>query len=291
LLGLNRNTAYYQLTESKAQEKEVEDIEIKEQIEQIQLEFSYYGYRNITHAMTRAGQPHNHKKILRIMRKHGLKSQIIKLFKSYTNSKHKFPRYSNLIKKLTITEPNYVWGADITYIRLTNGFVYLAAIIDFFTKKIRGWVLSKHLDASLTIKALSKALATNPKPKYHHSDQGVQYCDYDYVGILKENEIQISMSDKGNPYQNNITESFFKTLKYNEVYLNEYESYEEALSNIENFIEVVYHKKRLHSSLGYLPPEEFEQKLFNEKSRNLEKNLINFNKQNISLNSAKSCWI
>ena len=167
----------------------------------------------------------------------------------------------------------------------------MAAIIDFHTKKIRGWVLSKRLDASLTIEALNKALTNNPKPKYHHSDQGVQYCDYDYVGILKNQEIQISMSDKGNPYQNNITESFFKTLKYNKVYLNEYESYEKALSNIENFIELVYHKKRLHSSLGYLPPEKFEQQFFNEKSRSLETNLINFNKQNISLNPAKSCWI
>lgn len=284
-MDLNRNTAYYQLTKSKTKEKEVRDIEIKEKIEQIQLEFPYYGYRNITHEMKRRGQSHNHKKIMRIMRKHGLKSQIIKLFKSYTNSKHKLPRYPNLIRELAITEPNYVWGADITYIRLTNGFVYLAAIIDFYTKKIRGWVLSKHLDAGLTIEALNRALATNPKPKIHHSDQGVQYCDLDYVGILKENEIQISMSDKGNPYQNNITESFFKTLKYNEVYLNEYESFKEAQDNIEHFIEIVYHKKRLHSSLGYVPPEEFEQQFL---QKSLTK-LINFNKQGISLNSAKSC--
>ncbi len=289
MLGLNRSTAYYQLTKSKAREKEARDIEIKERIEQIQLNFPYYGYRTITKQLQRQDQNHNHKKILRIMRKHGLKSQIQKLFKSYTNSRHKFPRYPNLIKELTINQPNYVWGADITYIRLTHGFVYLAAIIDFYTKKIRGWELSRHLDASLTITALNRALANNPKPKYHHSDQGVQYCCYDYVEILKENEVQISMSDKGNPYQNNITESFFKTLKYNEVYLNEYESFEEAQSNIERFIEIIYHRKRLHSSLGYLPPEEFEQQFLNQKSQNLETNLINFNKQNISLNSAKSC--
>ena len=288
-MGLNRNTAYYQLTKSKTQEKEIEDIKIKEQIEQIQLEFPYYGYRTITAQMKRQGQAINHKRVQRIMKKHGLKSQIIKLFKSYTNSKHKFPRYPNLIKELTINQPNYVWGADITHIHLTNGFVYLAAIIDFYTKKIRGWVLSKHLDASLTIEALNKALAANPKPKFHHSDQGVQYCDYEYIGILKENGVQISMSNKGNPYQNNITESFFKTLKYNEVYLNEYESFEEALSNIENFIEAVYHKKRLHSSLGYASPEEFEKQFSIKSSQNLKTNLINFNKQSISLSSAKSC--
>jgi len=203
------------------------------------------------------------------MKKHGLKSQIVKLFKSYTQSKHKLPRYPNLIKNLTINQPNYVWGADITYIRLTNGFVYLAAVIDFYTKKIRGWRLSKRLDASLTTEALNKALVNNPKPEYHHSDQAVQYCDYEYAKILKENEIQISMSDKGNPYQNNITESFFKTLKYNEVYLNEYESFEEAQSNIENFIEIVYHKKRLHSSLGYVPPEEFEQNYLQQQKNKL----------------------
>jgi len=150
--------------------------------------------------------------------------------------------------------------ADITYIRLNKEFLYLAVIIDFFSRKIKGWALSRNLDASLTIDALKKALARNPKPFIHHSDQGVQYCHKEYVEISKENSIQISMPDKGNPYQNNITESFFKTLKYNEVYLNEYDDFEEAYRNIENFIEVVYQKKRLHSSLGYLPPEEFEEK-------------------------------
>lgn len=284
-MELNRNSVYYRLTKSKTKEKAAKDIAVKEQIEQIQLDFPYYGYRTITHEMARRGRNHNHKKILRIMRKYGLKSQIIKLFKSYTQSKHNLPKYPNLIKELTARGPNQIWGSDITYIRLTQGFVYLAVVIDFCSKKIRGWKLSQHLDGSLARAALNKALTDSPKPKIHHSDQGAQYCDYDYVQILKDREIQISMSDKGNPYQNNITESFFKTLKYNEVYLNEYESYEEALSNIESFIEIVYHKKRLHSSLGYLPPEEFERQ-FHQKSLT---NLINFNKPGISLNSAKSC--
>ena len=192
------------------------------------------------------------------MRKYGLLSQIKRLFRSFTKSRHKLPKYPNLIQNLAITTINQVWGADITYIRLKKGFVYLAVIIDFYSRKIKGWALSKNLDASLTIKALNQALSRNPKPAIHHSDQGVQYCDKAYVEILKEAAILISMSDKGNPYQNNITESFFKTLKYNEVYLNEYDDFEEAYSNIEKFIEVVYQKKRLHSSLGYLPPEEFE---------------------------------
>lgn len=203
------------------------------------------------------------------MPKYGLLSQIKKLFKSFTNGCHKLPKYPNLIKDLVICTINYVWGADITYIRLKKEFVYLAVIIDFYSRKIKGWALSKNLEANLTIKALNQALSKNPKPVIHHSDQGVQYCDQEYVEILKEANISISMSDKGNPYQNNITESFFKTLKYNEVYLNEYESFEEAYSNIENFIEIVYQRKRLHSSLGYLPPAEFEEKILREQQKQL----------------------
>jgi transposase InsO family protein len=203
------------------------------------------------------------------MRQYGLLSQIRRLFRSFTKSKHKLPKYPNLIQNLAITTVNQIWGADITYIRLKKEFVYLAVIIDFFSRKIKGWALSRYLDTSLTIEALKKSLNKNPTPAIHHSDQGVQYCSLDYVKVLKEHGIQISMSDKGNPYQNNITESFFKTLKYNEVYLNEYDSLGEAYSNIENFIEIVYQKKRLHSSLGYLPPAEFEEKFLAQQQKQL----------------------
>lgn len=282
LLGLNRNTVYWRLNYSCSETKELNDLEIKEEIDEIHLEFPYYGYRMIKEELKRRGRIINKKKVRRIMRKYGLMSQIRKLFKVLTNSQHKLPKYPNLIKDLAILRPNYVWGSDITYIRLKREFIYLAVIIDFFSRKIKGWALSKSLEANLTIFALNKALAKNPKPAVHHSDQGVQYCDKDYVEILKENSIQISMSDKGNPYQNNITESFFKTLKYNEVYLNEYDNFEEALDNIENFIEIVYQKKRLHSSLGYLPPEEFEQKYF-QKQLNLSF------LENLSKNEAFKC--
>ena len=258
LLSLNRNTAYYQFSDPRSKEKETEDLKIKDEVDKIQLEFPYYGYRSVTAELRRRGWHINRKKVQRVMRKYGLLSQIKRLFRSFTKSRHKLPKYPNLIQNLAITTINQVWGADITYIRLKKGFVYLAVIIDFYSRKIKGWAFSKNLDASLTIKALNQALSRNPKPAIHHSDQGVQYCDTAYVEILKEAAILISMSDKGNPYQNNITESFFKTLKYNEVYLNEYDDFEEAYSNIEKFIEVVYQKKRLHSSLGYLPPEEFE---------------------------------
>lgn len=258
MLNLNRNTAYYRLHYSKQQEKEREDSEVKEQIENIQLEFPYYGNLMITAELKRRGKTINKKKIQRIMGKYGLKSQIKRLFKCLTDSRHKLPKYPNLIKDVIPISINQIWGADITYIRLKKEFVYLAAIIDFFSRKIRGWTISKNLDAGLASEALQKALSLNPAPEIHHSDQGVQYCSLEYVAILKEKGILISMSDKGNPYQNSITESFFKTLKYNEVYLNEYDDLADAKRNIENFIEIVYHKRRLHSSLGYRPPEEFE---------------------------------
>jgi putative transposase len=262
-LGLNRASAYYQLRYSQREANEKADLKIKDAIDQIHLEYPYYGYRPMKHALNRMGVACNQKKVYRIMRKYGLLSQIKKLFRSFTNSKHKFPRYPNLIQNLNIESLNQVWGADITYIRLREEFVYLAVVIDFHSRKIKGWALSRHLDASLPKEALQKALAHNPQPEIHHSDQGVQYCCQDYVQTLK---IQISMSDKGNPYQNNVTESFFKTLKYNEVYLNEYEDFKEAFANIENFIDLVYNQKRLHSSLGYLPPEEFEQNQQNAKN-------------------------
>ncbi len=273
LLSLNRNTAYYQLRYARSEEKEAEDLEIKDEIDKIQLEFPYYGYRSVTAALRRRGRPINRKKVQRIMRKYGLLSQIKRLFRSFTKSNHKLPKYPNLIRNLVVTTINQVWGADITYIRLKKEFVYLAVIIDFYSRKIKGWALSRSIDASLTIKALSQALSRNPKPAIHHSDQGVQYCDKDYVEILKEAAILISMSDKGNPYQNNITESFFKTLKYNEVYLNEYDSFEEAYGNIKKFIEVVYQRKRLHSSLGYLPPEEFEAQILAGQHQKVEQQL------------------
>jgi len=273
LLSLNRNTAYYQFNDSKSEEKEATDLEIKDEIDKIQLEFPYYGYRSVTAELRRRSRLINRKRVQRIMRKYGLMSQIKRLFRSFTKSRHKLPKYPNLIQNLAITFINQVWGADITYIRLKKGFVYLAVIIDFYSRKIKGWALSKNLDVSLTIRALNQALSRNPKPVIHHSDQGVQYCDKEYVEILKEAAILISMSDKGNPFQNNITESFFKTLKYNEIYLNEYDDFEEAYSNIEKFIEVVYQKKRLHSSLGYLPPEEFEAQVLAGQRQKVEQQL------------------
>ncbi len=279
-MGLNRSTVYYRFNYQRKKIRETKDLKIKDEIENIQLKFPYYGHRMITAEFKNKGIKLNKKKIQRIMKKYGLISQIKRLFKSFTNSRHNLFKYPNLIKEMPITDINQVWGADITYIRLNKGFIYAAAIIDFFSRKIRGWSISKNLDHNLILKALDTALAVNSAPFIHHSDQGVQYCSLEYTAKLKENNIQISMSDKGNPYQNSITESFFKTLKYNEVYLNEYENFEEAKANIKNFIEKVYNEKRLHSSLGYLPPEEFEKQFIINKGRNI-KNLIQYQKYQV----------
>lgn len=265
LLNLNRNTAYYQLNYSKQKQRQQEDLKIKEEIDKIHYDFPYYGYRSLTEALKREGFNYNEKRVLRIARTYGLLSQIKKLFK--TQSKHPHKKYPNLLKGLKIEKPNDVWGSDITYIKLPNGFVYLAVVIDLFTRKVRGWCLSKSLTAEITKNALLKALTKNQAPQIHHSDQGVQYCEKEYLEILEKHQIRISMSDKANPFQNNIVESFFKTLKYNEIYLNEYSDFNEALDNIEKFIEIVYDKKRLHSSLGYLPPDEFEKKYYQEQAR------------------------
>jgi transposase InsO family protein len=179
-----------------------------------------------------------------------------------TDSNHGFCVYPNLAKDLEVTGFNQLWVADITYIRLTNEFIYLAVIIDLFSRKCVGWELERNIDTQLTLNALDMALSkrggTRLSGLVHHSDRGVQYAANDYIDRLKENGIRISMSRKGNPYDNAFAESFIKTVKYEEVYLREYESYDEAKRNIKKFIEEVYNEKRIHSSIGYLTPEEFE---------------------------------
>lgn len=248
-------------------------------IDDIHLEFPYYGFRPMTKALKRNGLKINKKPVQRIMNKYGLLSQIKKLFKlSTTNSQHQFRRYDNLIKDLNSDHPNSVWAADITYVRLGHGFCYVAVIIDLFSRKIKGWAISQKLDHyNLTLPALRMALNHYAAPQFHHSDQGVQYACDDYVNLLKERGIKISMSAKANPYENGICESFFKTLKYNEVYFNDYDNFEEACANISHFIEQIYNQKRLHSSLNYLPPDEFEQNYFlTEKDKNQCKLEISF---------------
>lgn len=232
-----------------------------ELIKAILVEFPGYGYRRVTKELQRQGYRVNKKRIQRLMQEHHLGRKKRRRFVRTTDSEHHLPVYPNLVKEVTVTGPDQVWAADITYVRLLRGFVYLAVILDLFSRKVIGWALSRSLHARLAINALQMAVSTrdvNPG-LIHHSDQGIQYASSEYVRLLQEHGIQISMSRKGNPYDNATAESFISTLKAEEVSINEYTTAREAYQNIGTFIEEVYNRKRLHSSLGYRPPEEFEQ--------------------------------
>ncbi len=242
-------------------ESDAEEIALRDEIERIILDFSGYGYRRVTHALKRQGWEVNHKRVLRIMREESLLCHLKKRFVVLTtNSRHGFPVYPNRLSELVLTAPDQAWVADLTYIRLRSAFVYLACILDAFSRRCVGWALSRDMTTQLTLAALRRAIEQrHPRPGLiHHSDRGVQYASHDYIEQLEQIEAQISMSAVGNPYENAKAESFFKTLKMEEVYLKDYESFADAEANLEEFIERVYNTKRLHSSLGYLPPAEFE---------------------------------
>jgi len=264
-VNVSRSKHYY-----KKKKDAKKDFAILEAIKAIALDFPSYGYRRITAALKRQGIAVNHKKVYRIMRINGICCSIRRSYRHTTNSNHDFARYKNLVKNLTPVRLNQVWHADITYIRFAASFAYLAAIIDGLSRKAVGYAIGKTLSPALTISALKDAIASrNTADLIHHSDQGFQYCSSRYIEMLKDSGIQISMSDKANPYDNAKMESFFRTLKVEEVYMGEYNTYEDVLFSIPYFISQVYNKKRLHSSLGYLPPEEFEDKFNKNKSHQL----------------------
>jgi transposase InsO family protein len=198
------------------------------------------------------------------MRKEKLLCRAKRRFVRTTDSQHGLKVYPNLARSMTVVQPNQLWVADLTYIRLIRGFVYLAVILDAYSRRAIGWAIDSHIDTALSLGALTMALAQRQISPgvVHHSDQGVQYASSDYTALLLSKNFTISMSRKGNPYDNALAESFMKTLKTEEVYLNEYDTFHDAKSNIKRFIEQVYNYKRLHSSLGYRPPAEFEA-LFN----------------------------
>jgi len=260
---IGKSSFYYWKNLGKQQDL---DKYLRKEIQGIALEFPFYGYRRVSHELKRRELPVNHKKVLRIMREDNLICRRKKAFRPVTTqSNHSYNIYPNLIKNIEVTGLNQVWVADITYIRLVHEFVYLAVIIDIFSRKCIGWSLGREIDSLLTLDALKMALADRDWIGFtiliHHSDRGVQYASDDYVELLEKNGIRISMSASGNPYDNAFAESFNKTLKVEEVYINEYETFEDALKNIKHFINIVYNKKRLHSSIGYVPPEEFEREV------------------------------
>ncbi len=258
--------AFYRLQKEQSCNKIEEHL--KRAINKIALEFPFYGYRRITQELQIRGFNINHKKVLKVMKEENIICRRKKRFKPVTTqSNHSLRVYPNLTEDLIVTGLNQLWVSDITYVHLANDFVYLAAIIDIFSRKCIGWNLSKDIDTFLALGALNKAIYARRYLGFsnliHHSDQGMQYAADEYVNRLKEFKIEISMSRKGNVYDNAFAESFMKTLKVEEVYLNEYESFEDALKNIKHFIEKVYNKKRLHSGIGYLSPEKFEQEVLN----------------------------
>lgn len=259
-LGLSRATYYRQQAQANVPDP---DLELRDHIQQIALEWPQYGYRRITAELHRQGIAANHKRVLRLLREDNLLCLRKQRFFCTSDSRHSLTVYPNLVPELIITAVNQLWVADITYIRLLQEFIYLAVILDAYSRRCIGWALAPYLETALALEALQMALTYREVTPglVHHSDRGVQYASMAYTGLLKERGIRISMSRTGNPYDNAQAERFMRTLKYEEVYLFEYETMAEARARIQYFLEEVYNQKRLHSALGYVPPREFEQQL------------------------------
>ena len=266
LLDVSRSGFYkwFQYSVSPDSDPNLE-IRIREEIQNIVIEFPGYGYRRVTIELQNRGHSVKEKIVRKFMKEDNLLCVKRRFKLRTTDSNHGEKIYPNLARDLKITGINQLWVADITYIQLSKEFVYLAVIIDVFSRRCIGWELSRHIDTQLTLNALHKAFRTRNaadlKCLVHHSDQGVQYASKEYVDCLIEHGIRISMSRTGNPYDNAFAESFIKTLKCEEVYLNEYGTFNDALANIDRFIEEVYNLKRLHSSIGYKSPISFEKAL------------------------------
>lgn len=234
-----------------------DDSRLRHALEQAATEWPRYGSRRLTAQLRRQGWKVNRKRIRRLMREMGLVRVKKRKKRRTTQSQHPFPRYANLVRDLAVVRPDQVWVADITYILLQDACVYLAIVMDVFTRTIRGWHLGRSLDESLTLTALHRALS-QASPEIHHSDQGVQYAATQYVQVLRDLKVQISMSEIGEATQNGYAERVIRTIKEEAVELSEYRDYHDAYQQIGRFIEEVYNRKRIHSSLDYLTPFEFE---------------------------------
>jgi len=233
------------------------DAPLVEAIEQILLRFPFYGYRRLTAELGRQGWQVNEKLVRRVMKQMGVQGKVGQVRMTTTDSRHNLPRYLNLIRSVTALYPNHLWVADITYIRLADRFIYLAVVLDVYTRAVRGWHLGKSLSQTLSLAALKQALS-KATPVLHHSDQGVQYAAKGYTELLSAHGVAISMSEPGCPTQNAFAERFMRTFKEEHVDYSDYRDFDDAQQQIGHWIEQVYMKQRVHSALDYLTPVEFE---------------------------------
>lgn len=252
LLDCARSTYYYEPV------VDPEDARLIGAIEPILMRWPFYGYRRVTAQMKREGHSVGETRVRRLLRQMAHSCSAGRVRVVTTDSKHDLPRYANQIKNLTITRPNQVWVADITYIRLGRRCIYLAVILDAFSRAVRGWCLGRSLEKDLTVSALKMALARHPAPDYHHSDQGSQYAAVAYTDLLVEAKTAISMSAVGQPTENGLAERFIRTLKEEHIDYSEYNDFEDAFRQLEHWLKVEYMTERIHSALGYLTPAEFE---------------------------------
>jgi len=236
-----------------------DEPDLRAALQRLAGEWPTYGYRRLTALLRREGRKVNSKRVRRLMTELGIHGLLPVRRKRTTDSNHDFPRFPNLVEDLAVVRPDQVWVGDITYIRLRQDFVYLAVLMDVFTRLIRGWHLGRSLDGELTRAALERAL-TQHQPEIHHSDQGVQYAATDYVARLQEVGAAISMAAVGEPRENGYAERLMRTIKEEEVELTEYQDFGDALQQLGRFLDAVYNVKRIHSALGYLTPVEFEQR-------------------------------
>lgn len=259
LAGVSRAGYYRSLAEHQPAQ---EEMEVRAAIQEIALGHQRrYGYRRITAELRRRGMPVNHKRVARLMREDNLLAIRQRRYVITTDSEHELEVYLNLASRMQLTDINQLWIADLTYIRLQNEFVYLAAILDAWSRRVIGWAVEPSLAARLAVTALQQAITTrSPAPGLvHHSDRGIQYASHDYVSLLKEHRMTPSMSRPANPYDNATCESFMKTLKTEEIYCRRYRDLSDLRAHMEEFLDRYYNHQRLHSALGYRTPAEFEE--------------------------------